>query len=269
MQNGNPLPTLNTISPKQADAGDGNFVLTATGTDFLVGSTVRWNGSDRLTTYISDTELQTTITAADVAAAGSAAVTVNTPAPGGGTSATQSFNIVAAGGSAFFDGFARADSNDLGNLWVEKNTAAFSLNAETVVKQTTNSGHLDNLSYRPIAEALMDVEMSAELQLDDDRNPDYPQVLVRVQGGTVANPGTLEGYILYIDNNVSRAILGRQDGSDFVTLLSTINLNPAMNTTDTYRLRLRAEGTNPVSLEAYIERLTDGGWQVIGRSRLC
>jgi len=57
------------------------------------GSTVRWNGSDRPTTYVSATTLTASITAGDVATAGLASVTVFNPIPGGGTAAPLSFYI--------------------------------------------------------------------------------------------------------------------------------------------------------------------------------
>jgi hypothetical protein len=42
------------------------------------GSVVRWNGANRTTTFVSATQLTAAITAADIAAAGSASVTVGT-----------------------------------------------------------------------------------------------------------------------------------------------------------------------------------------------
>jgi hypothetical protein len=74
-------------------AGEPAFALTVTGTDFVNGSVVRWNGADRSTTFISPTQLRATINAADIAAVGTAQVTVFSPAPGGGTSAARSFTI--------------------------------------------------------------------------------------------------------------------------------------------------------------------------------
>lgn len=111
----NPLPTLTSINPTSAIAGGSAFTLNLTGTNFISGSIVRWNGSDRTTTFLSSTSLQADITAADIANAGTASVTVFNPAPGGGTSGGQTFTInnpvptttsispnpVTAGGSAF------------------------------------------------------------------------------------------------------------------------------------------------------------------------
>ncbi|MGH3368539.1 MAG: IPT/TIG domain-containing protein, partial [Nocardioidaceae bacterium] len=89
----NPVPTTAGLSPSLAGAGSPGFTLTVTGTNFVGSSVVRWNGAARSTTYVSATQLTATITAADIAAAGTAQVTVITPAPGGGTSNAQAFSI--------------------------------------------------------------------------------------------------------------------------------------------------------------------------------
>ncbi len=89
----NPVPTLTKLSPSSALPGSAAFTLTVTGTRFIAGATVRWNGSDRPTTYVSSTALTAEITASDVATAGTADVTVYNPAPGGGTSSGLTFTI--------------------------------------------------------------------------------------------------------------------------------------------------------------------------------
>jgi hypothetical protein len=72
--------------------------LVVNGSGFVAASAVRWNGSTRTTTYVSSTELRAAILAADVAAAGTAQVTVFSPAPGGGASSAATFTIGATGG---------------------------------------------------------------------------------------------------------------------------------------------------------------------------
>jgi len=83
----NPIPASTSLSPSDATAGGTGFTLTVTGANFVPSSGVRWNGADRTSTYVSSTQLQATIQASDIATAGTAQVTVVTPAPGGGTSA--------------------------------------------------------------------------------------------------------------------------------------------------------------------------------------
>jgi hypothetical protein len=91
--NPNPTPTAASLTPSLSLAGAPGFNLTVTGANFLPSSTVQWNGSPRPTTFGSSTSLQAAITAADIATAGTAMVSVATPAPGGGTSSALSFTI--------------------------------------------------------------------------------------------------------------------------------------------------------------------------------
>lgn len=91
----NPLPSVTSLIPSSAPAGGGNFTLTLDGTGFVMASVVRWNGSDRITTFFSSTQLTATIPLTDVAAEGTAQVTVFNPAPVGGTSSALPFSITA------------------------------------------------------------------------------------------------------------------------------------------------------------------------------
>ena len=90
-----PIPVIASTSPVAAPAGGAGFTLTVNGSSFTSASTVTWNGSARPTTYVSGTQLQATIAAADIAAIGAAQVAVFTPAPGGGTSGSLNFAIIA------------------------------------------------------------------------------------------------------------------------------------------------------------------------------
>src|SRR6185436_1192351 len=71
------------------------FTLTVTGTGFINGSVVRWNDSNRTTTFVNDTTLTAQIPASDLTTTGQAEITVVTPAPGGGTSNIARFTITA------------------------------------------------------------------------------------------------------------------------------------------------------------------------------
>jgi len=89
----NPVPTISSLNPPSATAEGMAFSLMVTGTNFVSNSSVNWNGSPRTTTFGSATQLTASILASDIATAGSANVTVSTPAPGGGTSAPVAFSI--------------------------------------------------------------------------------------------------------------------------------------------------------------------------------
>jgi hypothetical protein len=91
-----PAPTVSTtapIAPSSAMVGSGPFTLTVTGANFVPCSFIKWNGSQRTTTYLNPTQLSTPILAADLTSAGMVPVTVVTPAPGGGTVAAGNFTI--------------------------------------------------------------------------------------------------------------------------------------------------------------------------------
>ncbi len=92
----NPVPAVTSLSPATAVSGGAAFILTVTGTNFVPGATVQWNGSNRSTTFVSATQLTAAITASDIASAGTAQVSVFNPAPGGGASNALTFTIAAA-----------------------------------------------------------------------------------------------------------------------------------------------------------------------------
>ncbi|MBL0357904.1 MAG: hypothetical protein IPP72_13945 [Chitinophagaceae bacterium] len=86
-------PTLTSISPSSAIAGSAAFTLTATGTNFISGSTIDWNGTALTTTFVSATSLTASVPAANIATAGSSNITVTTA--GVGTSAAVVFTTQA------------------------------------------------------------------------------------------------------------------------------------------------------------------------------
>jgi glucose/arabinose dehydrogenase len=87
------VPVVAGLTPASAIAGDPGFTLLVAGVGFATSSVVRWNGGDRPTTFISGTQLSARISAADIAEAGTAAVSVFTPVPGGGLSGAVPFDI--------------------------------------------------------------------------------------------------------------------------------------------------------------------------------
>lgn len=90
----NAVPFVNLpLVPGATTPGSAGFTLTVNGTGFVNGSTVYWNGSARATTYVGSSRLTASILATDVATAGTATVTVSSPAPGGGTSNFALFEI--------------------------------------------------------------------------------------------------------------------------------------------------------------------------------
>jgi 6-phosphogluconolactonase (cycloisomerase 2 family) len=93
------VPTLSSMYPSCVPAGEQfvnsiNNQLTLSGLNFEASSVVRWNGTDLPTTLYPnsmDEILTAQVPASDIATAGTAAVTVFNPAPGGGTSNSLTF----------------------------------------------------------------------------------------------------------------------------------------------------------------------------------
>ncbi len=80
----NPAPTLSSTGQATIAVGSGNLYLTVTGTGFLPGAVVLWNGSPRTTSFIDNAHLQVAIAAADLASAQT--ITLASQNPGSGSS---------------------------------------------------------------------------------------------------------------------------------------------------------------------------------------
>lgn len=91
----NPQPSITTLSQTTATAGSNGFELTINGSGFVTSSTVKWNGQNKTTTFVSSTQLKAQITMTDLQTTGVFPITVSTPAPtaGSGTSNAISFTV--------------------------------------------------------------------------------------------------------------------------------------------------------------------------------
>jgi hypothetical protein len=89
----NPTPVITSISPTGVLTGGSAYTLTVNGSNFAPTSTVHWDSTVLATTFVSSTQLTTAVPATDIATAGSHAITVVSPAPGGGTSNSIAENV--------------------------------------------------------------------------------------------------------------------------------------------------------------------------------
>jgi hypothetical protein len=263
----NETPVATSLVPSSANAGSAGFPLTINGDGFVPGAIVRWNGNDRPTTYISRNRLEAQISAQDLLVAGSADVTVYNPPPGGGETAPPLVFTITSGGGDLFDNFNRPDSSTIGNGWLELTPNAFFITNGQVVKQPTGgTGYLMNLVYRPAAENVLDVNASVEFQiLQTAASWRYPQLWARLQTTTLGY-GYADGYILYVNDSGTELILGRQEQNYFVFPLSIMTLSQEITSGNNYRMSLQVTGTDPVDLQATVERQTATGWLVIGQA---
>jgi YVTN family beta-propeller protein len=93
----NSIPTISGFSPRVTASGGPAFTLTVAGLDFVSSSVVRWNGRDRPTAFVNSTEVTAQIPEGDIAASGTATITVFNPAPGGGSSNGLGFIVGGVG----------------------------------------------------------------------------------------------------------------------------------------------------------------------------
>ncbi|MGE5626330.1 MAG: IPT/TIG domain-containing protein, partial [Bacillota bacterium] len=92
----NPVPSAAQVSPATAMFGVISVPFTVTGTGFVPGSRILFNGTIWPTTFVSKTELMATVDFAEIfptLVGGIYNVTVQSPAPGGGTSGNLTFTL--------------------------------------------------------------------------------------------------------------------------------------------------------------------------------
>jgi hypothetical protein len=89
----NPVPAVTSLSPSSLAAGSAAQTLAINGTEFLVTSTVTFNGVAHTSAYVNGSQLTVSLTTADLATAGSYPVVVTNPTPGGGSSTAVNFTV--------------------------------------------------------------------------------------------------------------------------------------------------------------------------------
>jgi hypothetical protein len=89
----NPVPGISSLSPTSAAAGAAGQTLTINGTNFVSISTVTYNGVGHTAAYVSPSQITITLSTGDQASAGTYAVVVTNPSPGGGASNSVSFTV--------------------------------------------------------------------------------------------------------------------------------------------------------------------------------
>jgi hypothetical protein len=95
------VPTTTNLSQTSAALNAPSFNLTVTGSNFVAGSKVLWNGSPRFTTFNSGTQLTATIPAADLTSRMISEITVANP--GGHNSNVQIFSVGKTDQTIIFD----------------------------------------------------------------------------------------------------------------------------------------------------------------------
>ncbi len=95
----NPVPEITSLAPIEIQSGESGLELHVTGTGFLEGATVTWDGADRTTRYVDNTQVVATILAADLETPRTVSVRVRNPEPTAGASSELTFVIFDTGGT--------------------------------------------------------------------------------------------------------------------------------------------------------------------------
>jgi hypothetical protein len=86
-------PTITNITPDNVDAESEQVTLTVNGSDFVYGSVVRFNSVEKVSTYISPSQITAVIPSSDLMKAGENDITVFSPIHGGKISNIMKFNV--------------------------------------------------------------------------------------------------------------------------------------------------------------------------------
>lgn len=87
------VPTLASVSPASTTFGSAGLTLTLVGTNFTSASVARWAGTALTTTFVSATQLNVAVPAANVATTTNVLITVFNPGTLGGTSNALPFSV--------------------------------------------------------------------------------------------------------------------------------------------------------------------------------
>ena len=204
------LPTISSLNPPSATAGSPAFTLLVNGSGFICdGDLVLWNGSTRPVTGCTNTQLAATISAADIASAGSASIivqsnqipssptvfTINNPVP---TISSLSPASVLAGsgaltltvnGSNFVSSsFVRLNGTPYPTTFVSSSQLTASISASAVSSATTASVDVANPS--PGGGISNAVTFTVAVSLTFSYSVPGQTAVSVLPGGTVALPAT-------------------------------------------------------------------------------
>ena len=207
---GNPVPFLNQpLVPTAVSPSSNGLTLNVTGTGFVSGATIDFNGAALATTFVDGEHLNAIVPAADVATAGTAAVTVVNPAPGGGSSNVVYFQVEAPETTVSFANAAKsplsiieavavvvADFNEDG-----KPDLAVAANDHVYVMLGNGDGTFAAASGSPIP---------VPSPPYDDRGSPYTGPIV---AGDFNNNGHLGLAVALIQNEAAAILLGNGDGT--------------------------------------------------------
>jgi hypothetical protein len=203
-QNSNPVPFLNNpLVPGATVPGGPAFTLTLNGAGFVPGAVVKWNGSARATTYVSNTQLTASILASDIATPASVIVTVSNPNPGGGVSNLVIFEVTTPTTSL---AFTRNDNLFNGGVGI----------GSTVLEPNGMA-----VGYSPVGDALSLAVVGGQCSVAESCLSAMGTISILTDNGVGEN-------VAFIEPNSGSIVTGDFNGDgvlDFVTLGQNISVS--------------------------------------------
>lgn len=259
-----PPPSLSELSPSSTTAGNQGFTLTVAGANFTTNSVVRWNGSNRTTTFVSSRILTAAIPASDLTQAGSASVTVNTPNVG--TSNALAFTISAAGPviSSLSPNAATLNATPsavtvTGSGFASNSTILW--NGATRTINATASAPPTRLVFTPLTSDLQTGRVNTVQVFNPTTNSTS-----NAASFTVSNPGPTLSYLSPVETTVSTGLTVALIGTNFVSgalvQVNGANRTPSSTTSTRLQTTLSANDLSaPRVLELTASNPTPGGGQ--------
>jgi hypothetical protein len=268
----NPSPNLTSISPGSIVAGQPQFTLTLTGSNFTPSSLVVFNGQQlTVFTFVSDNEMQATVMASLVQNPGAASITVFTPQPGGGTSKPLILNILepltpvpqitslapstALAGSSFFNLFINGfNFNALSIVTVNgQNRVTTFLSPNSLAVQLTPP---DLISAGALGIAVVNPQSATQIdcggtglgafEADTDFNGGSPQTTTAtINTNNAANPAPMAIYQTARVGNTTAAV------SPVGSIIYTIPGPSPVGSTSTIRLHFAETSMNAVGQRTF------------------
>ncbi|MFC2155425.1 IPT/TIG domain-containing protein [Acidobacteriota bacterium] len=244
----NPAPTLTAISPAAKVSNMPSFTLTATGTDFISGSQIVFDGTPKPTTFVSATEITCQVDSADIpgrsatttgyenisgALSTNVPVLVRNPLPGGGDSTSINFTInddhtFKAPVSIYGPGRStnpRIALDNTGNIYIAWHEALFPNGEEYFIHSTDNGstwGAAVNISNSSGRSAEIDIAVDSGGNIDLvwlDTSAAFKQDIYFTRS---TNNGSTWSSITNISNRD-----GAERGSPVIAVDSSGNINVA------------------------------------------
>lgn len=212
-------PTISSITPTTIAAGSAGFTLTVNGTNFVSGTQILWNGVAQTTTVVSNTQMTASISASQIATAGT--VTIRAMKPDTTTSGIMALVITGTSNQSF-------NLTSLNPYTVTAGSAAFTLTA-------TGVGFANGDSITLNGTAITTTFDSAT------------QLHATVPATSVATPATLQVAVQDASKNTTNSLPFIVTGGTAGTPPTLTSLNPNTSYNNVASVNLAANGTGFVN----------------------